>query len=78
VDSDWKLDLFASLTVTTEYNKPTVITAWIIFKAYLIFTLRELIFLPIFRPPCSMPEIMASTDLGLLVSGTLLELDLLN
>jgi hypothetical protein len=63
VDSDWKLDLFASLTTTTNYNKSsTVITAYITLKACLIFTLREPVFLPTSRLPWPMPEVLASAD----------------
>jgi hypothetical protein len=41
VDSDWKVDLFASLTTATIYNKSsTIITADINLKAHLNFTLR--------------------------------------
>jgi hypothetical protein len=63
VDSDCKLDLFASLVTTTIYNESsTVITAYIILKAHSIFNLRELVFLPTSRLPWPIPEVVPSTD----------------
>jgi hypothetical protein len=60
---DWKLDLFAPLITTTNYNiSSTVVTAKVTVKAHLIFTLLEPVFLPTSRLPWPMPEVLTSTD----------------
>jgi hypothetical protein len=79
VDSDCKLAVSASLTTTTNYSKsPTIITAQITLKPHLIFTLRELPFLPTSRLPWPMPEVLASTDFSSTSLYLDLDLDLLN
>jgi hypothetical protein len=63
VDSDWKLDLFASLIRITNYCKSSVvIIAYSTIKAHLIFTLRELVYLQTFRLPWPMSEGLTSAD----------------
>jgi hypothetical protein len=72
VDLDCNLDLFASLITTTNYNKYSiVIPAWIILKAHLTFTLRELIFLTTSQLPWPMPNVLALID-----SSSIFELSL--
>jgi hypothetical protein len=62
IDSDWKLDLFASFITKKIYNKSsTFITAYVILKADLIFTLREPFFLATSRFQWPILQVLAST-----------------
>jgi hypothetical protein len=64
--SNWKLEIFASLKTTINFNKSsTAIPPYISLRADLICALRELVFLPTSRLPCPIPEVLASTSMFL-------------
>jgi hypothetical protein len=79
VYSDWKLDLFASLITTTNYNKSsTVTTAYITLKVHSIFTLRELVFHPTSRLQWPMTEVLASADFSSIFCDPIVFLEIYN